>query len=213
VPVSELVDMTLVVRLRPAALIVPPRHVRVAQVGDLLDRAVLDPVQRATPPVDDRDERRLPERHRCDERYEVELIVDVRRVADRRRQRQDLPQATCRRGEERQSADALTIELAVHEAVDPLHVGVETGAILVREPVPRGTHGREQRGRPRHDVAPVQRGSRVQLDVEADCGPNGRVHPGQRAEQLPRDPRHSQCVPVSARVANVRNTDALRIVK
>src|SRR5262249_17080208 len=104
---DELLDVPLVPRLRPAALVVPPGNV-VGLVGDLDESAVAQPVDLPALAADVRDERPVAADMRG-ERCEVELAPDTGGVADRGRQRQRAPEVVGTGGEDRDAAGALAV--------------------------------------------------------------------------------------------------------
>jgi hypothetical protein len=83
---DEVVDVALVARLRPAALIVPARDV-VALVDDLLEPAVGEAVDRPALAGDDGDQGAVVSAEAAGDRAEVERAADLDGVADRLRQR------------------------------------------------------------------------------------------------------------------------------
>src|SRR5207237_1573070 len=83
----------------PAALVVAPRLL-LGVIRDLLESPAAEPVEVAALPADERDERALPPADERDERGQVELVVDLDLVVDRRRQRQRAPEVVEARRED-----------------------------------------------------------------------------------------------------------------
>src|SRR5205807_8841621 len=91
VAVDDRLDVPLVPPLRPAALVVTPRHV-VALVGELDQAPGFEPEQPAALPTDDGDDCALPTADERNQRREVELRADLDHVDDRPRGRQRGPE-------------------------------------------------------------------------------------------------------------------------
>src|SRR5439155_3299283 len=108
VAVDDLVDVSLVPRLRPAALIVLPGHV-VAFVGDLDEAAAVEPVHLAALAADGSDERVPGAARETRQRRKVELGLGLHLVGGRRRQRERAPEVVAPRGEGGHAARPLTL--------------------------------------------------------------------------------------------------------
>ena len=189
-PVDDRLDVALVARLRPAALVVTAGNVR-RLVHERDQPAAAEPIDVAALPSDVRHERTVPAPDEADERRQVELLRDPRLVLDRPRQQKRQEEVVELRREHRNAPDALAAELALEPALDPLEIARERLPLVVRErraplvQLPLGT--REQRPRVRGEIPRGRHDARIETDVEthraAVLRPEGRKLP----QLLPRD--------------------------
>ena len=99
VVMDELLDVPLVARLRPAALVVAAGRV-VVLLDDLLEPAGPQAVEVAALAADEDHQRALAAADQRDERREVEAAVDLDRIGDARAQRQRHPEVVQRAAED-----------------------------------------------------------------------------------------------------------------
>ena len=202
VAVDDLVDVSLVPRLRPAALIVLPGHV-VAFVGDLDEAAAVEPVHLAALAADGSDERVPGAAREPRERRKVELCLELHLVGDGIRQRDRAPEVVERRGEDGDAAHPLTLEAVVEPLRDPLDVALQTLPLLVGEGglalVEHPLRLRQQRIHARLDVLRRRHLARVEVHVEADRASLLGAEAGQLSQLLPGDrPCHDFAFPLPA---------------
>ena len=122
--VHELLDVPLVARLRPAALVVPPGRV-LGAVDDLLELSGAQPEQLTALAPDDRDDRAVPAPDERHERREVELAPDAHLVGDRLGQREHAPDVVEAGDEDREPLGPVARELVLEVVGDPLEVGLQ----------------------------------------------------------------------------------------
>src|SRR4051812_8027487 len=128
----ELLDVPLIAALRPPALVVATGGL-LRVVADLLEASRAQPKELALFAADDGDDRSVCA---CDDRHErrqVELVADIEPIWHRLRQRQRRPEVVEARGEDDYALGAVTLEVVVEPAGDALEVGLERGALLVRQ--------------------------------------------------------------------------------
>src|SRR5580765_832250 len=188
VVVDELLDVPLVARLRPAALVVAARRL-VVLVDDLLESAGAQAVEVAALAADEDDERSLPAPHQGDERLEVEAAADLDRVRDAGAQRQRHPEVVERRAEDRQSERAVAVELLLEVIPQALDVLAQPLLALVRQLRPpgrlraldlvdQGVHASVGGGRGRRVAG-------VEIEIEADRAAVLRAKARQVAQAVP----------------------------
>ena len=121
---------------------------------------------------DDGDEGAVPAPEQRHERREQEVVGDARRVGHGRRQREDAPDVVQPGREHGEPVGAVPVELAVEEPLEPLEVGLQPAAHLVREIGPRRAvrlrREVEQRVHARRRVAGRRDAARIEVEVEAD---------------------------------------------
>ena len=128
----ELLDVPLVARLRPAALVVPA-GLLLEVVADLLQPPCLQPVQVSLLAPDDGDDRPVRARDDGNERREEEVPADLEAVGHGLGQGDRRPEVVEARGEDRRRLRAVTVEVVVEPARDPLEVRLQAAALLVRQ--------------------------------------------------------------------------------
>ena len=190
VPVDDRLDVALVARLRPAALVVPAGDVR-RLVRERDEPASAEPVDVAALASDVRNDRTVPTSDEANERRQVELLRDPGLVLHRPRQRKRQKEVVQLRREHGNAADALAAELAAEPALDPLEIPRESLPLVVRErraplvQLPLGA--REQRPRMRCEIPRSRHHARIETHVEthraAVCRAEGRKLP----QLFPRD--------------------------
>src|SRR5919198_1329522 len=121
---DEVLDVSLVARLRPAALVVPARLLLRA-VDDLLEPAGAQSEELAALPADDGHDRAVAAPDERSERRQAERRPDADRVANRLRQQQGPPDAVEPGAEEGEALRAVAVEVGLEEASDALEVGLE----------------------------------------------------------------------------------------
>jgi hypothetical protein len=170
VPVDDRLDVPLVPCLRPAALVVLPRHLG-RLVGQRRELPRAKPVDVAALAADVRDERAVPAAGDPHERREVELRRDPRVVLDRPRQLERDEEVVEPGGEDGDAADTLAAELALEPGADPLEVRLERPALVVPERAPAlvelAIRAREQRPRACREIAGGRHLARVEAHVQA----------------------------------------------
>ena len=189
-PVDDRLDVPLVVRLRPAALVVTAGDVR-RLVRQRDEPALAEPIDVAALASDVRDDRAVPARDEANERRQVELLRDPRLVLDGPRQRKRQKEIVELRREHGNAADAFAAERAPEPALDPLQIPRESLPLVVRErraPLIQLALGtREQRPRVRSEVPRGRHDARIEPHVEthraAVLCPKGCKFP----QLLPRD--------------------------
>src|SRR4051794_1149591 len=129
-PVDDRLDVPLVARLRPAALIVATGDVRrLVRERDQLSGAELIDIPALASDV--RDERAVAVSDEANERREVELLRDAGLVVDRPRQRQRQEEIVLLGAEHGHAANSLSAELAAEPALYPLQIPRESLALVV----------------------------------------------------------------------------------
>src|SRR5262249_50460104 len=116
--VNEGFDVASVTRLRPAALVVPPRCL-VELVDDLFEPAGANDGDRATLSPDDRDQRPVTTTDKRDERRQEELSRHRDLVVDRTAERQRPPGVVEPRAEDGCAPRAVTVELVQEVVANP----------------------------------------------------------------------------------------------
>ena len=183
--VDELLDVPLVSALRPAALVVLPRRF-VVMLGDLVQPAGTETVQLSLLASDDRDDRSFSAAHERDERREVEVVPDLRAVADGLRQRQRPPEVVEPGREDGEPLGAVPVEVVVEPVPDPVEVGLEGGPLLVGQVGPVGLVGGVQHGvHPSLGVTGGRDLGRIQVQAEADRAALLRPEAGQLPQERP----------------------------
>ena len=182
--VDELLDMPLIPRLRPAALVVLARRL-VVVLGDLFQPSAAQPVELTLLATDDGHDRPVSPSDQRRERRKEEVTSDLRAVVDRRRQGERPPRVVEPGREHGEPLRAVSLEIVVEPLRDPLEVGLEAHALLVGQVGPVGPVGRVEHGV--HAGLRVARGrdiGRVEVQVEADraalLGPKARELPEER---------------------------------
>src|SRR3954452_16122403 len=183
---DQLLDVPLVARLRPAALIVPPRLL-VELLVNLLEPAVREPVDVAAFTTDVRDEHALTAGNGRDERREVEGLADLDDVRDALAERPRLPDAVQPGGEDGEPVGPLAAELRVEEGAQPFEVGAEPLLLVVAQlPAPdRLLDGVQMRVDTRVDGGGRRRDARVEVEVEADRAAAPRPERREVAQYFP----------------------------
>jgi hypothetical protein len=128
--VRKLVDVTLIAGLRPATLVVPARLLFRSICG-FLEAARAQAVEVPALASDHGDERALPLADDRDERGQVELVVHLHCIGNRRSQRKRPPEVVDRSAEDGKPADAVAFELRLDEASDAIQVGLQCDALVV----------------------------------------------------------------------------------
>src|SRR5919201_5862850 len=134
-PSRELLDVPLVPRLRPAALVVVSRRL-VVPAHDLLETACPQLVDVAPLAADGGHQRTLAAADERHERREVELPPRSDAIVDALAQRQGPPDVVEPGGEDREPVRAVAVELLLEVVGDPGEVGLERLPLLVRELAP-----------------------------------------------------------------------------
>src|SRR6185436_1628448 len=116
--VDERFDVALVASLRPAALVVAARRL-VELVDELFEPAGTHDVHGSALPPHDRNQRAVPTADKRHERREVELTADRDLVGNRIAERQRSPSVVEPSAEDRNSARAVSIEVALEEITNP----------------------------------------------------------------------------------------------
>src|SRR6266516_6663160 len=149
---DDVLDVALVASLRPAALVVPPRHVlRLVRALDAPARA--QPIDLAALAAHEGHEDAVAATDERDKRREVELLVDRQRVVDRICDAERAPESVEARGEHGGAARAVAVELVVEPRRDPLEVALQRLAAVaaqlvlarVEDPLPFGEQGVDPR--------------------------------------------------------------------
>src|SRR5207248_5960516 len=131
--VADRLDVALVVRLRPAALVVPARDV-VRPVRDLDEPARHEPEHLAALAADGRDEDVVTAPDDSRQRREIQLVADLHVVDDGLADLDRAPEVVEAVGEDGQPANAVTVEVGAEPATDPLDVPAQGRPALVVEP-------------------------------------------------------------------------------
>jgi thioredoxin reductase (NADPH) len=196
---DELLDVALVARLRPAALIVLPRLV-LGVVRDFLESTGMQAVELAALSSHDDDQRAFPTTDEGNERREIELPPHLGVVRDRLGQRKRPPHVVEPGAEDRQSMSAVARELALVVLADAIEVGPEADSLVVSElaavrPVSpaRLIEKRVEAGR---GVGRRRRKTRIEIEIEAHGAALLGLESGEIAEFVPGD-RSRQGLPRS----------------
>jgi thioredoxin reductase (NADPH) len=187
---DELLDVALVARLRPAALIVLPRLV-LRVILDLLESAGMQAVELAALSSDDDHQRAFPPTDEGNKRREIELAPHLGVVRDRLGQREWPPDVVEAGAEDRQTVRAVARELALVVLADPIEVSLEADALVMSElpavrsvSPPRLVEKRVETGR---RVGRRRRQSRIEIEIEAHGAALLGLESGEIAEFLPGD--------------------------
>ena len=174
VPFDDLVDVALVARLRPAALVVSPGHV-LGLVCDLEEPPAAQAEHLAALAADRCDEDPVAAPDEPGERRKVELARDLHVVLHRLGKRQRAPEVVepCR--EDADPPGAVAIEPVVEPGRDPIDVRLQSLPLrawqlalsLVQLALRRG----ENRVNPRLHRPGRGRVARIEVDVEAHRAP------------------------------------------
>src|SRR5436190_3442128 len=165
---DELLDVALIARLRPAALIVATRLL-IELVDDLLEAPGSQPVDLALFASDNGDDRPVATRDEGNERREVEVAAHANTFGDGLREQQRAPVVVEGGGEDGKPVRAVTLELVVEPPSDALEVRLQPEAPLVREIGPVDLLGLVQDGIHSRLRVPRRRHlRRIQVQVEAD---------------------------------------------
>ncbi len=124
VPRDDGLDVALVARLRPTALVVLTGHV-LGLVGDLLEVPPVEPVEHPALARHDRHERAFPAAELPRERRDPELRADLPAVDDGRRERHDPEEAVARRREHRKRPSPVAVEIVLPPRLEALQVRLE----------------------------------------------------------------------------------------
>jgi hypothetical protein len=130
--VDERLDVTLVARLRPAALVVPARLL-VELIDELVEPASPKHVHRAALSPHHRHERTVASTDERHERRQIELTSDRDLVGNRIRERRRPPDVVEAGREDGDATGAVTVELGREKLPDPHQVGAQSLALLVRQ--------------------------------------------------------------------------------
>ena len=189
VVVDELLDVPLVARLRPAALVVAAGCV-VVLLDDLLEPAGAQAVEVAPLAADEDHQRALAAADQRDEWREVEAAVDLDRIRNARAQRQRHPEVVQRAAEDGQAERAVAVELLLEVLAQPVAVAVQPLALLVRQLRPprrlRALDLIDQRVHARVGRRGGRRVARIEVDVEADRAAVLRPKAREVAQAVPR---------------------------
>ena len=187
---DELLDVALVTRLRPAALIVLPRLV-LRVILDLLESAGMQAVELAALSSDDDHQRAFPPTDEGNERREIELAPHLGVVRDRLGQREWPPDVVEAGAKDRQTVCAIARELALVVLADAVEVSLEADALVMSElpavrsvSPPRLVEKRVETGR---RVGRRRRQSRIEIEIEAHGAALLGLESGEIAEFLPGD--------------------------
>ena len=187
---DELLDVALVTRLRPAALIVLPRLV-LRVILDLLESAGMQAVELAALSSDDDHQRAFPPTDEGNERREIELAPHLGVVRDRLGQREWPPDVVEAGAKDRQTVCAIARELALVVLADAVEVSLEADALVMSELTavrsvspPRLVEKRVETGR---RVGRRRRQSRIEIEIEAHGAALLGLESGEIAEFLPGD--------------------------
>src|SRR6266545_3981612 len=195
---DELLDVPLVPRLGPPALVVTARHV-IGPVEDPVEAAGAKAVQVPTLAADDRHDRTFPAPDERNERRQVEVAPDPDAVRNGFDQRVRPPDVVETGREECEPMRAVTDEIVLEIRPDAIEVALEADALSVAEPttvrarvpLPVG----DERVDPRIHVAGRRRDARIEIDVEADRATLFRPERGQLAQPVP---GHGLCHPATS---------------
>src|SRR5512133_2283899 len=189
-PVDDRLDVPLVARLRPAALVVAAGYVRrLVRERDQLSGA--EPIDVPALASDVRDERAVAVSDEADERREIELLRDAGLIIDRPRQWQRQEEVVVLRAEHGHTTNTLSAELAAEPALDSLEIPRESLPLVVRERgallVELALGPREQRPNVRAQIPRGRHDARIESDVEAHRAAVLRTEGRELAQLLPRD--------------------------
>ena len=192
VVVHELLDVTLVARLRPAALVVTSRLV-LEMLRDLFQAAGAKAIDITALAADDGDEGTLAPADQRNERRQVEAPPDLDHVWHALAQCQRPPEIVEIRREDREAVGALPVELVLEEGAETLDVFSHTLLLLMREVRTPGRLGAldlvDQRVHAGRGVARRRGHARIEVEIQADRTPVLRPEPRKLAEAVPRDCR------------------------
>ncbi len=161
-------DVALVVRLRPAALIVASRLL-LGVVGERGEPPALQEIQLPLLPADQRHERTLPATHERHERREVEGPADLDFVGDGVRQCERRPEVVETGAEDGDAVRSVAIQLLGQIVRDALEVGLQSLACGVARRPRRCLAGLvEQRPDAGLHVTRRRRDARIEIDVNTD---------------------------------------------
>jgi thioredoxin reductase (NADPH) len=186
----ELLDVPLVARLRPAALIVLPGLI-LGVIRDLLESAGMQTVELAALASDEDNQCALSPADEGDERREIELPPHLGVVRNRLGQRKGPPDVVEAGAENRQSVSAVAREFALVVLADAIEISLEADALVVSE-LPavcsvspaRLVEKRVEAGR---GVGRRRRQTRIKIEIEAHGAALLRLESGEIAEFLPGD--------------------------
>ena len=187
---DELLDVALVTRLRPAALIVLPRLV-LRVILDLLESPGMQAVEVTALSSDDDHQRAFPPTDEGNERREIQLAPHLGVVRDRLGQREWPPDVVEASAKDRQTVCAIARELALVVLADAVEVSLEADALVMSElpavrsvSPPRLVEKRVETGR---RVGRRRRQSRIEIEIEAHGAALLGLESGEIAEFLPGD--------------------------
>jgi len=187
---DELLDVALVARLRPAALIVLPRLV-LGVIRDLLESAGMEAVELAALSPDDDHQRAFPPADEGNERREIERAPHLGVVRDRLGQRERPPDVVEAGAEDRQPVGAVARELTLVVLADAVEVGPEADSLVVSElPAVRSVSPArlvEKRVEAGRGVARRRRQTRIEIEIEAHGAALLGLESGEIAQFLPGD--------------------------
>src|SRR2546421_1807885 len=129
---DELLDVPLVARLRPAALVVAAGRV-VVLLDDLFEPPGAEPVEVASFAADEGDEHAVVAADERHERREVELEVDQGKIGHAIAEGERVPRAVDAVAEDREPARALAAELVLEEGPEPVEIGAHAFFLLARD--------------------------------------------------------------------------------
>src|SRR6266542_1649348 len=132
VVLNQLLDVPLVARLRPAALIVAARLL-VEPLLQLFEPAVPQPVEVPALAPDKGDEHALARADQRHERSEIKRARDLGYVRNAVAERQRPPEPVDPGGEDRKSVRSLAAELGVEEGAQPFQVRVQPPLLVMRQ--------------------------------------------------------------------------------
>jgi thioredoxin reductase (NADPH) len=190
----ELLDVPLVARLRPAALVVLPRLL-LRVICDRLETPGMQTVELSQFAAQGHHQRALSPPDEGDERGEIELASHLCFVAHRLGQRERPPEVVETRAEDRQPMGALPRELPLVEGADAVEVGLETQALVMGELAAIGSVAPaylvEERVEARRRIARRRREARIEIQIDAhgaallglEGGEIAEFFPGNRSRQ------------------------------
>ena len=171
VPVDECLDVPLVPRLRPAALVVPARRL-FRPVGDLDEPAAAHSEDLAALASHEGDERAVAAANEPHERREVHLLVHANAVRHRLREVVRAPEVVGPRREDGRALRAVAVELVVEPAADALEIGLQPLAGVAAQLALARVHPslglREERVDPRLERRRRWDLARIEVEVETD---------------------------------------------
>ena len=133
----QVLDVALVARLRPAALVMLARRL-LGAVRDLRELAAPQREHASLLAADDGDDCAVAAADQRHERAEQEVIRDSSRVCDLPGKREHAPDVVRACSEDREAMRAVPVELLAEVATEPVEVGLQPRFGLVREIGPRG---------------------------------------------------------------------------